>query len=174
MRKSNSNKTIADVIEDASLLWHGHFALASGEHSDTYWMKFRLLEQPQILARLCEPIVHHFKDSAVDLVVGPTLGGVPVAYEVARQMGTRALFAERRGSEGTRFVRQPTTLTPGQRVLLVDDVFMTGWTIRHIVQCVLDVGATVCGIGIILDRSKQLRAYPNRLTRRLCYRLPMP
>ena len=141
------------IIEDPELLWKGHFALASGRHSGIYWEKFRLLERPDLLAVLCEPIADKFRDVGVDVVIGPTLGGVLVAYEVARQMGKKAVFVERAPNHATRVFRPPTILHQGHRILIVDDVLMTGWTLHRTIDAVQAIGAEICGIGIILDRS---------------------
>ncbi|MFC1716108.1 phosphoribosyltransferase family protein [Candidatus Poribacteria bacterium] len=118
-----------------------------------------MLEDPRLLGSLCKPIAQRFQDAGVDIVVGPTLGGVLVAYEVARQMGKKAVFAERASNEEGRFFRPPIILQQGHRVLIVDDVLMTGWTLTHLGSAVRGTGAEICGIGIILDRSAATPAF---------------
>ena len=66
---------------------------------------------------------------AVDVVVGPTTGGVLLAFEVARQLGVRGIFAEevqRTDGAAHREFRRGFTIAPGERVLLVDDILTTG------------------------------------------------
>lgn len=146
------NKRVKAIIEDESLLWKGHFLLASGKHSPIYWEKFRLLENPQLLAEICKPIVDRFSDVGADVVVGPTLGGVIVAFEVARQLGIRAAFAERLPEGKGRFFRPPVFLSDQSRVLIVDDVYMTGRTFRQVVAAIGTTGATIVGAGALIDR----------------------
>jgi orotate phosphoribosyltransferase len=150
------NTKVIKIIENKELLRRGHFVLASGIHSGVYWEKFRVLEQPKLLAVLCEPFAERFQNIGADIVVGPTLGGVLVAYEVARQMGITAVFAERASNIDGRFFRPPTILRQDHKVLIVDDVLMTGWTLNCVINAIHDVGAEICGIGVILNRSKEL------------------
>ncbi len=145
--------TPKEVIENPTLMRRGHFAAASGKHTDLYWLKYRLLEDPEMLAIICKPIATGFSNTEFDVIVGPTLGGAVVAYEVARQLGKRVVFAERSEDGKSRVFRQPQYISPNHRVLIVDDILMTGWTLQGVIDAVLQVGAQVCGIGVILDRS---------------------
>src|SRR5436305_13242657 len=97
---SISSKDIGALLEQSGAILHGHFLLTSGRHSDVYFEKFRVLEQPEVLSALCREIAGRFganvtghksqvtghRDrSAIDLVAGPTTGGIIIAFEVARQ-----------------------------------------------------------------------------------------
>ena len=62
-------------------------------------------------------------------MAGPTTGGVILAFETARQLGLRSIFAEEvRSSDGAtrREFRRGFEIRPGERVLLVDDILTTG------------------------------------------------
>ena len=84
-------------------------------------------------------------------VVAPALGGVIVAHEVARALGLRALFTERQ--DGAMTLRRGFHLEQGEPVLVVEDVITTGKSTRETVDCVLDAGGKVVGIGALVDRS---------------------
>jgi orotate phosphoribosyltransferase len=75
------------IFREASAIMEGHFLLTSGLHSPIYWEKFRVLEQPRYTERLCQMIAAHFREEHVQLVAGPTTGGVIISYEVAKQLG---------------------------------------------------------------------------------------
>jgi orotate phosphoribosyltransferase len=119
-------------LEHIGAVLRGHFLLTSGRHSAVYFEKFRLLEQPALLERLVGAVLASLPREAVaaaQAVVGPTLGGVIVAYEAARQLGIRALYAEREG-DGRAF-RRGSMLEPSTPALVVDDVLTTGTSIRE-------------------------------------------
>ena len=76
----------------------GHFLLKSGRHGDAYVEKFQVLQDPQATSELCALFAAHGKggdgETLVDLVAGPTTGGVILAFETARQLGVRSIFAD--------------------------------------------------------------------------------
>src|SRR5205809_252114 len=91
---------MAEIDIDALLvrtgaLLQGHFRLASGRHSSCYIEKFRIMEDPEATMALCAMIADRFRDAGVQVVVGPATGGIILAYETARQLGVRAIFAEK-------------------------------------------------------------------------------
>ena len=85
-------------------------------------------------------------------MLGPTTLGILLAYEVAKQLGVPAAYGEK-GPDGKRMLRRPEHLTAGQRVLVVDDVLTTGGSIRECMELVDSIGATLCGVGVVVDRS---------------------
>ena len=84
-------------------------------------------------------------------VVGPTTGGVLLAYEVGRQLGVRGIFAER--SEGGRSLQRDFRLELGERVLVVDDVLTSGASVRDTIQAVRAAGGEPVGVAVMVDRS---------------------
>lgn len=98
-------------------------------------------------------IADHFRNQNVQLVAGPTTGGVLLAYEVARQMGVRGIFAEREGSQG-RVFRRGFTINSGERVLVVDDILTTGGSVRETLAAVASRGGHIVGVGVLVDRSE--------------------
>ncbi len=140
------------LFRRAGAVLDGHFLLTSGLHSPVYWEKFRILENPDITANLCGMIARHFKGELVDAVAGPTTGGIILAYEVARQLGVPAIYAEKEGEK--RAFRRGFVLTPGERVLVVDDILTTGKSVREVLEAVAERGGVVVGIGVLVDRSE--------------------
>lgn len=140
------------ILKEAGAFSEGHFLLTSGLHSPVYWEKFRILEQPHNTERMCRMIVDHFRSCDCRLVVGPTTGGVIVAYEVARQLGVRSIFAEREGTG--RVFRRGFRIFPGERVLVVDDVLTTVGSVRDVLAEVKRLGGQPVGLGVLIDRSQ--------------------
>ena len=125
--------------------------LASGLHSPVYWEKFRILQYPHYTENLCRLIVHHFQEQKIELVAGPTTGGIILAFETARQLGLRSIFAEKEGE--IRIFRRDFDIASGERVLIVDDILTTGGSIRETMRAVARLGGVVIGIGVLVDRS---------------------
>lgn len=142
-----------DIFRKSGALLKGHFQLTSGLHSPAYWEKFRVLQFPVYTEQLCRMIADHFRPHQVQVVAGPTTGGVILAYEVARQLGVRGIFAEKEGAE--RSFRRGFTIDPGERVLIVDDILTTGSSVREVVAAVKKLRGNIIGIGVLVDRSEQ-------------------
>lgn len=154
--------TDADVLalfERSGALQRGHFILTSGRHSDTYFEKFDVLNQPERVATLCQELAARCAGFAPDVVLGPTTLGVLLAYEVARGLGVTAAYGEK-ATDGSRFLRRPEHLRAGQRVLVVDDILTTGGSIRECIDLAERVGATLCGVGVLVDRSGGQARFP--------------
>src|SRR5215218_7423276 len=83
------------LLRESGALLEGHFLLTSGRHSARYIEKFRLLEQPRVTSRLCGELARRFEQRRVECVVGPVTGGIILAFETARHLGCRAVYAER-------------------------------------------------------------------------------
>jgi orotate phosphoribosyltransferase len=150
---TKSEQTDAErLLREAGALIRGHFLLSSGLHSDTYVEKFQLIQHPGITVQLCAGIVERYREAGVQTVAGPTTGGAILAFEVARQLGVRAIIAEP-AEGGRREFRRGFRLDPGERVLIVDDVMTTGGAVRHTVEAVECHKALVLGAGLLVDRS---------------------
>jgi len=139
------------LLRQAGAILEGHFLLTSGRHSGLYVEKFRVLENPAYAEGLCRLIADRFRPLNIEVVAAPTTGGIIVAYEVARQLGGRSIFAER-GPQGRAFGRG-FTLRPGERALVVDDVLTTGGSLREVITAVEGAGAEPVGVGVLVDRS---------------------
>jgi len=142
---------LGQLLEDSGAILRGHFLLASGRHSDVYFEKFRILEQPQVLSALCTEVANHYRGTAIDAVAGPTTGGIIIAFEVARQLGLPAIYVE--SEDGVRKLRRNKTLPAGQRILIVDDVLTTGKSLVETRDGILAAGGDVVGFAALIDRS---------------------
>ncbi|NQT05178.1 MAG: orotate phosphoribosyltransferase [Dehalococcoidia bacterium] len=142
-----------DIFEKSGALLKGHFLLTSGLHSPAYWEKFRILQFPGYTEQLCRMIADHFRRENVQVVAGPTTGGIILAFEVARQLGVRGIFAEKEDEE--RNFRRGFSIDPGERVLIVDDILTTGSSVHEVIAAVNKLDGNIVGIGVLVDRSGQ-------------------
>ena len=144
---------VEDIFSRAGAYLEGHFLLASGKHSPFYLEKFQVLQWPQETERLCQAIAESARGLGVQTVAGPTTGGIILAHEVVRQLGVRAVYAERTADGRGREFRRGFRLNPGERVLVVDDIMSTGGSVQETIDAVHANGAEVVGVGVLVDRS---------------------
>jgi len=90
-----TREEVIKILEDSHVMLKGHFLLTSGKHSDTYMQCAQLFQSPQYSEILSRELADRYRDDQIDLVVGPAIGGIILAYEVGRQLGVRNIFAER-------------------------------------------------------------------------------
>jgi orotate phosphoribosyltransferase len=157
------------LFRRSGALRDGHFLLKSGRHSGAYLEKFAVLSDPAATSELCGFWAGRFGANgrnggsdgpAVDLVAGPTTGGVILAFETGRQLGTRAIFAEEvhAGGHPRREFRRGFRIGPGERVLLVDDILTTGGSLLAMIPAVEAAGGEIIECVVLVDRSGGMSA----------------
>ena len=145
------NEDLSGVLRQYGVLLEGHFLLASGRHSARYFEKFRILEHPQLCETFSRMIADRFRDDDISVVCGPTTGGIIIAYEVARQLGTRCIIAE--PADTGRRIGRGFQVNGDDRVLVVDDVMTTGGSVADTLEALSNHPGKVVGIGVFIDRS---------------------
>lgn len=148
---AKTQQEILEMFKDCGAFLEGHFVLTSGLHSPHYVEKFRVLEFPVLTAELCGEFVEQWGAERPTVVLGPATGGIILAHETAKQLGLRAMFTER--VDGAMVLRRGFTLTPEDRVLLVEDVVTTGGSVFEVIECVKATGAQIVGLAYLVDRS---------------------
>ncbi len=142
---------ILQMFKDSGAMLEGHFLLSSGRHSDQYLQCALVLQYPDRAEKLARELAAVIPKQKIDIVIGPALGGITIAYEVARQLGAMALFAERENGKMT--MRRGFQIPKGAKVLVVEDVVTTGGSVMEVAALVEELGGEVVGIASIVDRS---------------------
>ncbi|HEY1428122.1 MAG TPA: orotate phosphoribosyltransferase [Candidatus Tumulicola sp.] len=137
-------------LGERGALLQGHFRLSSGRHSDRYISKFRILEEPKLVAPLANEIARAFRDTRPTVVVSAAVGGIVLGYETARALGVKAIFVEKEG--GNAVLRRGFAMDENDRALIVEDVVTTGLSVREVIDVVRATGAQVAGVGAIVVR----------------------
>jgi orotate phosphoribosyltransferase len=148
------------ALGDRGALLHGHFRLSSGRHSDRFIQKFRILESPPLVEAVAKEIAAAFRTVKPTIVVSAAVGGIVLGYEVARQLGTDAIFVEKENGVAT--LRRSFKLSPEDRALVVEDVVTTGLSVREVMDVVRKAGAQVAGVGVIVQRGDAEFGVPTR------------
>ena len=143
---------VIEMFEAAGGFLRGHFVLTSGAHSSGYVQSSQILGRPEFTEPIASDLAERFRNEGVTCVVGPALGGAILAYAVGRQLGARVVYAER--IQGILSLARGYQIAPADRVLLIEDVLITGRTIEETIEMVQLTGATMVGVGVMLDRSR--------------------
>ena len=146
-----TEREILELFRKTGAILEGHFLLSSGLHSPKYVQCARLLQHPALAERVCRALAARAAAlDPIDVVVGPALGGVIVAHELARALGVRGMFAEREAGRMT--LRRGFEIVPGERVLVAEDVVTTGRSSLEVAELVTALGGTVVGAACLVDR----------------------
>jgi orotate phosphoribosyltransferase len=162
------------LFRRSGALTEGHFQLKSGRHSERYLEKFLVLQDPAATSELCGYWAAAYRapdgTATADVVAGPTTGGVILAFETARQLGIRGIFAEEvTDADGVkrREFRRGFRIEPGERVILVDDILTTGGSLLAMLPAVEAAGGEILGCHVLVDRSGGLATLTSPATGRV-------
>jgi orotate phosphoribosyltransferase len=139
-------------LKERGALLEGHFKLSSGRHSNRFVQKFRILEDPALVEPVARRIADAFKHAKATIVVSAAVGGIILGYEVARALGTKAIFVEK--ENGVPVLRRNFQLDPSDRALVVEDVVTTGGSVNEVLDVVRKSGASIAGVGVIVRRGE--------------------
>lgn len=145
------NEDFIRIFKESNAMLEGHFLLTSGRHSDRYLQCALVLQEPKTVELLAQELAAKIAEKNIDIVIGPALGGVTLAYEMARQLKAKALFAER--ENGVMTLRRGFRIPAGARVLVVEDVVTTGGSVVEVINVVKEAGGQVAGVASLVDRS---------------------
>lgn len=144
---------VIDILRECEALLEGHFLLSSGRHSNRYCQCAKLLQYPDKAAKVLSIVADKLKDIDFDIVVGPAMGGVVVAYELARQLNKPGIFTERQ--EGIMTLRRGFEIKKGQKVIISEDVITTGKSSLEVAKLIEELGGEVVALCSIVDRREE-------------------
>ncbi len=150
MRPALTAESLPAELSARGALLDGHFRLSSGRHSPRFIQKFRILEDPKLVEPLAAELAAAARSFAPNIVVSAAVGGIVLGYEVARHLGTLAVFVEKEA--GVPILRRGFTLGPNDRAFVVEDVVTTGGSVREVLDLVARSGATAVAVGAIVRR----------------------
>jgi len=142
------------LFKDADALLQGHFRLTSGKHSEWYFEKIRLIENPAALNKIVDLLVDRIRsgEMAFDYVISPAYGAIAIGFLTALKLGKRFAFTQR-VEEKMAFRPGWAGLVPGMTAIVVEDILTTGGSIQEVVTCLKEKGIAVPGIFVLVDRT---------------------
>ena len=90
-----TQERILEILKEAGVLLEGHFLLTSGRHSNKYLQCAKVFRNTKYSEELCSALAEQFRNDGVEVVIGPAMGAVQMAYEVSRGLHCENFFAER-------------------------------------------------------------------------------
>ena len=149
----SSDETI-ELLKGYGAVEEGHFVLASGNHSNYYVKKGKLVQHPWELQKMIEQIVPALNElGKIDVVLSPAMGGVPVGQQVGLALHARTIYAERNPENNQLELKRGFTIEKGERLLLVEDVITTGGTLLELTDFIAQQGGEVAGVFVVVNRS---------------------
>ncbi len=142
---------VKELFIETGAIMEGHFLLTSGLHSAMYVEKFQVLQHPKHTEKLCQALAERFKEADIGVVIGPVTGGILLAHEVGKALGTRAIFTER--VDGKMALRRGFRIEAGERVLVVEDIITTGGSVDEVIEVIKAQGGIIAGVGVLVNRS---------------------
>jgi orotate phosphoribosyltransferase len=152
MTTTSEDNEVLDIFKSCNALLHGHFILRSGLHSEWFFQCAQLGQHMDKISRLAELLITKIGPLAFDTVLAPAMGGLVMGQEIARQTGKRFIFVEK--EEGKLVLRRGFTITPGERLLVIEDVITRGGRVREALDIILENEGIPVAVGVIADRSE--------------------
>ena len=140
------------LLEERGAMLEGHFILSSGLHSDRFIQKFRIFEDPPTAEAVGAALAELLRPARPQVVVTAAVGGIIPGFVVAKALGVRNVFVEK--VDGKAVLRRGFSLSPGERVAIVEDVMTTGQSVAEVVDVVRAAGAEVVAIGSVVKRGR--------------------
>ncbi|MEA1871424.1 MAG: orotate phosphoribosyltransferase [Candidatus Bipolaricaulota bacterium] len=146
-----TDREVLELLVSTGAILDGHFLLSSGKHAARYIQCARLFQRPPLAHRVCVALAEKARNlGKIDAVIGPALGGIILAYELARVLGVRGMFTEREG--GKMSLRRGFEIHRGERVLIAEDVVTTGRSSLEAADVLTEQEAEIVGIACVVDR----------------------
>ena len=142
---------VLQIFRDTGALLEGHFILRSGLHSRQFFQCALALQQMPVVEKLGAALAAKVKSLGAATVVAPAMGGLVIGQEVARQLGVRFIFVEK--EEGKLVLRRGFKISPGEKILVVEDVVTKGGRAQETLDIVRAHGGNVAAVAAIVDRS---------------------
>ena len=139
------------LLQKTGAILNGHFLLTSGRHSDVYFEKFRIMENPTSLNKVCSEMANIVKSLNIELVLGAAIGGILISGGVGRHLGVKHIFSERVKEKME--LRRGFSITKGERVVIVEDIITTGGSVVELFELAESHGDEIIHIVNLVDRS---------------------
>jgi orotate phosphoribosyltransferase len=150
---ANSDERVLALFKDSDALLQGHFKLTSGKHSEWYFEKIRLIENPAALEKIIDLLVEKIRSEKKEFeyVISPAYGAIAIGFLAALKLGKKFAFTQR--AEERMSFRSGFTGLDGSRAVVVEDILTTGGSLNEVVECLRQRAVRLAGIYVLVDRT---------------------
>ncbi len=150
------NQKLKDSLKACQALQFGDFTLASGKRSKYYIDIKRASTDPAILADIAKDMESEMrrKGIEVDVIAGVVLGSVPLAVALSLRTGIPYVMVRKEKKDHGTGKLIEGVLTPGMRVLVVEDVVTSAGSSAEAIAILRTAGAKVDHVLAVIDRQE--------------------
>ena len=148
----NQDNKILDIFRQTGALMEGHFILRSGLLSGHFFQCARVCEHMDRVTELVSMLVKKLGDIDCQTIIAPAMGGLVLGQEVARQMGKRFIFAEKKDDKLC--LRRNFQIAQGEKILIIEDVITRGVRVQECIDIVKAHGGKPVAVAVLVDRSE--------------------
>ncbi len=154
-----SNPEVVDILEKTgAIVENSHFVYISGKHAPTYINKDYIFPHISYISRIAEIIAEKYKDSPVEIVAGPSMGGIILSQWTAYHLGLLknkeilSVYTEKQPDKNQIFTRGYGKFVKGKNVLVVEDIVTTGGSVKKVINSVKGAGGKVVAACAIVNK----------------------
>ena len=149
---------VCKILTNIGAIKFGTFKLTSGKISP-YYRDLRIVPSfPDVFRKICDLYINYIReqlnDQKIDRVAGIPTGGTPFASVIAYVLKKPFMYIRKNPRAHGRQKRIEGVLTPGDRVLLIDDLITTGFSLEKSSRTVSDEGGIVEDVLVLLNRKE--------------------
>jgi orotate phosphoribosyltransferase len=149
---------VVSILRETGALREGHFEYPNGLHSNEYLQVPLAMRYYQHARTLSVGLSRRLRaNSEIRAmipqlsIVAPATGGLPVAYGVCEALRAHQVYWAERNDDGLPLqFRQFLEQTPGESVVLVDDILRSGSNLSEMRTLLESRGATVMAVAVVI------------------------
>lgn len=148
---------LPEILERRGAVLTGrHLVYTSGLHGTAYIDMRRVASDARLMGEIGATLGDLGKSYQPDLVVGPLTLGMPLAYFAAQHLGIPVVWIE--NGQLPPKMTSFADLIPGSRIMIVDDLLTSGYSLREVAELLGSIGGQVVVAAVAVRRSPNVTA----------------
>ncbi|MFQ5815211.1 MAG: orotate phosphoribosyltransferase [Candidatus Hydrothermarchaeaceae archaeon] len=132
----------------------GDFTLSSGRKSSYYVDIKKAYTDPDILREIALGMANLISDEKPDGIAGMAVGGIPIATALSLETGIPFLVVRKELKGHGTYSRIEGEITPGSKVVVVEDVVTTGGSALSAVEVIRESNGICDTVLVVVDREE--------------------